>query len=376
MSIIRISHKKEYTCIKNTALRDRRLSFKARGIHHFLLSFPDKWQVNIDHIASESDKDGRTAVMSGLQELEELGYLHKERIRNERQEFKGWDYTIYETPSDNRHFESAEVGKPEVGKPEVGKPEVGKPDLIINNDQYQVLNLESNYSPPTPSLEGVGNEDEKIEPELEPEETEVQAPQVEQEPLQPKDLPNQESRNQACAIEPKDLNQDKYSGLSRDLQQHEDLTWGRARIPGQDAGGQWLPRMIEAVWESSDRKRFAYPPESKLAGTRNDNHIRQFLKNLRDRAKAGEREALDTLLHYQDVALRLEQMESSPPTQYQLPEDVIKRQEYLKQAELDRTNPEFIKKKAEFRAGLEKRLSKLKPQGKMQNLVGDTHGNR
>lgn len=76
---IRVEHQKNYTCITNSTIRDKHLSFKARGLHHLLLSYPDGWQVKIEHLVNESEQDGRTAVASALRELEEHGYLERKQ---------------------------------------------------------------------------------------------------------------------------------------------------------------------------------------------------------------------------------------------------------------------------------------------------------
>jgi hypothetical protein len=78
---IRVQHSKDYTVISNSAIRDSRLSFKARGLHHLLLSYPDGWQINTDHLSGQSEKDGKTSVLSALKELEQLGYLTRKQIR-------------------------------------------------------------------------------------------------------------------------------------------------------------------------------------------------------------------------------------------------------------------------------------------------------
>jgi len=60
--------------IANTALRDRRLSFRARGILAMVLSNVGEWEAGRDWIVNQSDKDGKAAVQAALNELTELGY--------------------------------------------------------------------------------------------------------------------------------------------------------------------------------------------------------------------------------------------------------------------------------------------------------------
>lgn len=151
MTTIKVSHRKNYTCIDNGALRDRRLSYKARGIHHALLSFPDNWEVNVEHLAKESDHDGRDAVKAGLRELEEHGYLVRSRSHDAKGRFAGFSYTIYELP---------QTEKPSTGNPPVdamngktidglaidGKTVDGKSVPIINNEVTKYCSEQSTYS--------------------------------------------------------------------------------------------------------------------------------------------------------------------------------------------------------------------------------------
>ena len=77
LCIHRATHASSSTKLPNEAVRDDRLSWKARGVHHYILSCPDAWRTNIAHLVRQSDKDGRDAVKSALKELESLGYLGK-----------------------------------------------------------------------------------------------------------------------------------------------------------------------------------------------------------------------------------------------------------------------------------------------------------
>jgi hypothetical protein len=67
--------------IANSALRDRRLSFKARGILALVLSNIGEWEATTGWIAQQSSKDGDSSVQTGLNELTALGYrrvLHEQ----------------------------------------------------------------------------------------------------------------------------------------------------------------------------------------------------------------------------------------------------------------------------------------------------------
>lgn len=68
--------------ISNTTLRDKRLSFKARGLLAMVLSHSGEWDAPRDWLVDQSHKDGREAVQSALNELTLLGYrtVSKERL--------------------------------------------------------------------------------------------------------------------------------------------------------------------------------------------------------------------------------------------------------------------------------------------------------
>jgi hypothetical protein len=73
--------------IRNAVVRDRRLSYKARGLLAYMLSFPDNYRITSDALSDASDVDGRTAVLSGLAELREAGYLVTETVRDAKGTF-------------------------------------------------------------------------------------------------------------------------------------------------------------------------------------------------------------------------------------------------------------------------------------------------
>ncbi len=93
ITYIRDSHKRNYTCVSNEILNDQRLSAKAKGLLIQILSYPDNWYLYKSELQSGSDK--RTAITSGLKELEENGYLI---IRKGK--FSNLSFTVIENPKD------------------------------------------------------------------------------------------------------------------------------------------------------------------------------------------------------------------------------------------------------------------------------------
>ncbi|WP_174545577.1 hypothetical protein [Nocardiopsis dassonvillei] len=81
-------HEAHFTILANQAIRDGRLSGLARSVLMELLSRPPGWQTNADQMWQQARKDrgdraeGRRAFRQAFAELEEFGYLIRERERH------------------------------------------------------------------------------------------------------------------------------------------------------------------------------------------------------------------------------------------------------------------------------------------------------
>ena len=96
-NVIRVIKNCNYTTLSNFHFKDKRLSWKAKGLLSTMLSLPEDWNYTIEGLASLSD-DGVKATNSGLAELERCGYLIRKQLRNDRGHFVMMEYTIYEQP--------------------------------------------------------------------------------------------------------------------------------------------------------------------------------------------------------------------------------------------------------------------------------------
>lgn len=131
-----------FTVMSNYHFKEKGMSLKAKGLLSLMLSLPDDWNYSVAGLVKLS-KDGKDGVMTALAELEEFGYLTRERQTNQKGQFSGIEYNIYEQPQ--RENPSAET--PISAKPILEKPTSGKrPQLNTNsinhlfNKLFNVLN--------------------------------------------------------------------------------------------------------------------------------------------------------------------------------------------------------------------------------------------
>ena len=97
MSKIRVQKTGNFTVMSNFHFKERKMSLKAKGLLSLMLSLPDTWDYSVSGLVTLS-KDGKDSVMSALAELEKFGYLTRERVTNEKGQFAGIEYNIYEEP--------------------------------------------------------------------------------------------------------------------------------------------------------------------------------------------------------------------------------------------------------------------------------------
>jgi hypothetical protein len=97
MSVFRINKTNNYTVMSNHHFKEKKMSLKAKGLLSLMLSLPDDWDYSISGLATLS-KDGKDSIMSALAELEKFGYLTRKRLTNEKGQFAGIEYNIFEIP--------------------------------------------------------------------------------------------------------------------------------------------------------------------------------------------------------------------------------------------------------------------------------------
>ena len=97
MSVVRVHKNANFTVMSNYHFKEKKMSLKAKGLLSLMLSLPDDWDYSIAGLATLS-KDGKDSIMSALGELEKFGYLARTRLTNDKGQFAGVEYNIFEQP--------------------------------------------------------------------------------------------------------------------------------------------------------------------------------------------------------------------------------------------------------------------------------------
>lgn len=120
--------------------RDKRLSFRARGIAIRLLSNAPGFRMTATDLARESPNEGRRAVLAAMKELRALGYAQVIRSQDGR----GRWHTVTRIfgapqPECAESTPATEVRLPNSGEPNPGKPASGKriPKSSSTKKKYQ-----------------------------------------------------------------------------------------------------------------------------------------------------------------------------------------------------------------------------------------------
>jgi hypothetical protein len=170
MTVIHAIHSTRFTQIDNDILRDERLSFRAHGLHSYLLTFPPDWHFDLNWIADRV-KDGISAIRSALNELIGFGYVRRVIRRSPSGQFEAWDYEVYERPLPLDPFpEGRQIQKPEPveqmtlpltieapqplsGLPQMARPFVGDRIHINNEFHEEGIKKDLSLSAPTKTEE-------------------------------------------------------------------------------------------------------------------------------------------------------------------------------------------------------------------------------
>ena len=86
----------DYTVLANPLIKDKSLSWQARGLLVYLLSKPDNWTVTKMDLASQSPVGG-DAVATILKELEVNAYIKRKKFQNKLGRWE-WETYVFDEP--------------------------------------------------------------------------------------------------------------------------------------------------------------------------------------------------------------------------------------------------------------------------------------
>lgn len=154
MAILRNPNKDKFTIVDNTALKDKNLSLKARGLLITMLSLPDNWDFSERGLCAILEKDGQASIRSGLKELEEYGYLVRTRERDQHGKISNVSWTIYDYP----HLENPSMDNPSLDNPNLeNQPQLNTKQSITDKSITDLLNTKSTARKrATPARESFG----------------------------------------------------------------------------------------------------------------------------------------------------------------------------------------------------------------------------
>ena len=90
-------YQKRFTTVDNTVLNDTNLSWKAKGLFVYLWSQSDEWDFYESEVVKHST-DKIASLKSGLKELEQQGYLKRQRKRDDKGHLKENEWILSDNP--------------------------------------------------------------------------------------------------------------------------------------------------------------------------------------------------------------------------------------------------------------------------------------
>lgn len=159
-AIFRVQKNSNYTVMSNYHLNDERLSYKAMGILSRILSLPPDWNYSLAGLATKV-RDSIYSVRSGINELEDCGYITRRQTRTPDGKLGPSEYLVYENPNDNPAYHPSEdekngenrtfspsCGFPTTVNPTTGNPISGKPttEKPISGNQTQINTKRTKYA--------------------------------------------------------------------------------------------------------------------------------------------------------------------------------------------------------------------------------------
>lgn len=124
-------HINKYARVPNGLLNDKNVSLKAKGLFALIESKPEDWDFSARGLASQA-KESVDAISSGLKELEDIGFLKRERYQDKQGHWQV-NYHLYD--------ESPRQESPRLENPRQEDPDTGKsPNIQRKTNKERLTN--------------------------------------------------------------------------------------------------------------------------------------------------------------------------------------------------------------------------------------------
>jgi len=88
----------DYCLVSKTLIEDRLVSPKAKALYAILCNWPHGYDCSLKNLSDEM-RSGKESVSDLLKELEELGYVERNRIRGPDGRYDITKYSVFTKPS-------------------------------------------------------------------------------------------------------------------------------------------------------------------------------------------------------------------------------------------------------------------------------------
>ena len=144
MAVFRVERTHNYTVMSNYHLRDKTISFKAKGLLSLMLSLPEDWDYTLAGLARIS-LEGKDAIRAAVVELEKAGYVQRHQTTDRAGKFAANEYIIreypasHEPPPDEPSTASPLPGNPTTEKPSTDSTQTEKATQLSQQKSYPNL---------------------------------------------------------------------------------------------------------------------------------------------------------------------------------------------------------------------------------------------
>jgi len=108
-------HNKKYKTIYLETVENTELSWKAKGLHLYLMSRPPGWELRYNDLLNRA-KDSKSSLSTAIKELKTAGYLDIERLDNgDKGLCAGYKWIVSETVVKTQTQDEPCPRKPESG---------------------------------------------------------------------------------------------------------------------------------------------------------------------------------------------------------------------------------------------------------------------